>query len=649
MNTQPLPPSELITDLTGHIAWPTIMLFVTIVLGYTLVGFAAFYELVELIWLTPLCCLLSYSSFTVVHDAGHGNIVGGNHQLKWLERTLGWVASFTFVFLPFSLFAKLHDYHHAFTNEYDQDPDFWIRGNSIGIIILKAVTVPFHYLYIAATRLRKHSAINNTFVTSSIYWLLMLSIVTGSIALGAFDYVFYLLILPVLPSAILLGILFDWLPHTPSKTLQPLYNTRIIFFPFANVITFGQSYHLVHHLFPRIPWYQYKQGYHRIKPLLKEHNATIEYALYKTPSPEISAYATPFKNPKHQHQLQAPNTPFKLGLQVEKIDKLTHKSVLITFEPLEQKLPFNAGQYVVISHLFNNQHLSRCYSICSAPSASQLQIAVKQTTNGVMSSYLTKQLRCGDYLTLSGAFGDFTYQPSQTLPVLLIAAGSGITPMMSIIKTALSSNSTNKITLIYCNKSIADCMFYQTLTTLAAQNSVRLSIVWCWSNPQAVEAYGTTKARLDETLLTEIMQLLPMQQLTYICGPELLTAWVQPTLVKLGILPQNIACELFNTPVKKTSEAENEKTYQVEVIDHGTCKQFNATSSQTLLNAALAQNIDLPYACKDGKCGTCKATKLNGKVSYHNPSAILTEQEIARGVILTCQCYTHSNITIEIN
>ncbi len=300
------------------------------------------------------------------------------------------------------------------------------------------------------------------------------------------------------------------------------------------------------------------------------------------------------------------------------------------------------GQFLTfIFHKPNGEEARRNYSISSSPVLSeQLQVTVKRIPNGEYSRWFVDSAKEGDILTTIGASGFFTLPDDiqSYQQVFFFAAGSGITPVYSLVKTILINYRAIYIILIYSNSSPGHTIFYQQLKDLQSQFFDRLQIEFLFSSEKSV-----LHKRLGIYLLERFLEKYSKQpinsQLFYLCGPFEYMRMITIVLKNNGVATGNIHKEIFNIekPVQKAEPADKD-IHEVTLVLGDTEYRFSTQYPQTILQAAKALKIPVPYSCESGQCGTCAATCTSGKVwMWHNE--VLMEEEIAAGRVLTCTGY----------
>lgn len=323
-------------------------------------------------------------------------------------------------------------------------------------------------------------------------------------------------------------------------------------------------------------------------------------------------------------------------LQIKEVQRLTDDAVVISFSVPKEITPsfsFTAGQYLTLSHTIKGGKIKRSYSICSAPHEEILRIGIKAIPNGLFSNYANTQIKAGDTLEVGAPEGRFIYEPNGNNNLLLLAAGSGITPILSIAKTALKKTD-GKVVLVYGNRSEDDSMFTDEIQTLQTAYDQRFEVVHIYSRKKAANAlFG----RIDMSHINYVRNTL-FSQLNfddfYICGPAgMIEASVQ-ALSDSGVNDQNIHVEHFTGGVEIDRSVEGLVEYEV-VLDDET-HSFSTDASKTLLEAAIDAGVDPPYSCQGGVCGSCIGRVKEGEVSMVS-NQILSDSEVAEGLVLTCQ------------
>jgi ferredoxin-NADP reductase/fatty acid desaturase len=618
------------------IAWGTILLFAAYLFTYYIVISCALGGTIPYGVASALCSYLAYVGFTVVHDAGHGSIVKNGSPLKPLETILGWITSIPLLVMPYPLFKRIHDRHHAFTNDPDRDPDHFKFGNKWYQVVLNCLYIPVQYLYLTITKLRNIKTIRDTFPTTIIYFGVVISTLTSLIYYGYFEELLYLVFIPNIISIFILTMFFDYIPHYPHKSVDRYHDSRIYPSKLLNCILLGQNYHLIHHMYPRLPWYKYMEVYERILPDLEANKSPIE---------NISGGFRPgFMKSPYVKVLQDNGRSVNMLLKVDEIEHLNSTAVTVRFKlPKGEQLQYKAGQYVIISKWLRGEQQTRCYSLCSSPNKAELKIAVRQQESGLMSSYINNELAIGKELIVQGPFGDFIYPPTHDGEIdqlVLVAAGSGITPVLSILETALEESLKKQVHLIYACRSINSIMFFEHIESLkkAYPDSFRITY--------AIDKAELGVGRLDRELLISLLPDTLESNKTefYICGPQGMKELVTTALLNCNVQAMRINVEAF---VAATIEPIG-KLHQIVIsLADGQQHTLEVASNQTVLEVAKQKGVRLPHACGSGTCGTCKFKVLEGE----NPTiddAIpgISAEDKAAGFTLVCQCMPFGDLSL---
>lgn len=327
-------------------------------------------------------------------------------------------------------------------------------------------------------------------------------------------------------------------------------------------------------------------------------------------------------------------------LKVSEIRPETADAVSIKFEipaTLQPEYLFKQGQYLTLKIHINGQEVRRSYSICTAPHEKEWRVAVKIVEGGLVSGFLNRKLNVGDTVDVMTPMGSFNTPLSgaHEKQYVLWAGGSGITPMLSIIKSVLYIEKKSRIRLIYANRNADSSIFKTELERLQNQHPA-LDIHWI---------YDTEQGPLNAAACNTLIQQLPDSNAEhFICGPGALMETVKQALQNSGINQNHIHIEYFNTVLQETTLQETTKnsfsgTSNVKVIQYGIETEFELPdSSISVLDAAIEAGVDAPYSCKGAVCCTCRAKIISGNAEMKANFA-LTEDEVKAGYILTCQAY----------
>ena len=339
------------------------------------------------------------------------------------------------------------------------------------------------------------------------------------------------------------------------------------------------------------------------------------------------------------------------SLKVKEIVKETNDTVSVSFqvpEDLKEAYAFTPGQYLTLKLTINNEEQRRSYSICSS-SAEDITVAVKRVENGLVSSYLNEVLKENDEMEVMTPEGNFTLVTDQAKKRKFVgfAAGSGITPIMSMIKELSMDETETVFTLFYSNKMESDVIFKHQLDQLAGDN---LKINYIYTRQKLNNPL--LEGRIDKSKATELIKAdlsCLNADAFYLCGPEEMIFNVKSALEEFGVLKTKIKFELFTTPVlmaEKPKQQEADENFDgealVTVIYDDEEIDFNLNKDgDTILDAAMDNDVDVPFSCKGAVCCTCKAKVTEGKVTM-DANYALSDQEVEDGYVLACQSHPAS-------
>lgn len=309
----------------------------------------------------------------------------------------------------------------------------------------------------------------------------------------------------------------------------------------------------------------------------------------------------------------------------------------------ERIYEYKAGQFLTFNFKGITGDQRRSYSISSSPLLKEpLSITVKRVENGEFSRYFIDHAKVGDVLQCAGVGGLFTLpeEIENYNQLFFLAAGSGITPVYSLIKTALQQAPTLSIVLIYSNRSAQQTIFYHALQELATKNRGRLKIDFLFSTSNNI-----LKSRLNNSLLSSMLDdylnTTKEKTLAYICGPIEYLDTVNITLLTDGIPKTNIRKEIFTSFTPEIVELPPDTLpHKVRIKLKNRITEMTVQHPVSILHQAMKEGIALPYSCESGQCGSCAARCTNGHVwiAYNE---ILTERELNQGLILTCQGFPY--------
>jgi ferredoxin-NADP reductase/fatty acid desaturase len=609
---------------------------------------------------------VTFAMYTVVHESAHHSA----GKLTWVNEVLGRLSvPFVAAYASFPSLRFAHGQHHRHTNAaVPADPDAWTSRGPRWQLPLRWLTLDFAYArcYFGRLRSRPPHELAETLVV-------LAAALSAAVALVTTGHGGELLLAYLLPQRLGLGLLawaFGWLPHhgLPAAGRFGATRVRVGLEWLLSPVLLAQNLHLVHHLHPAVPFHRYRRVWLENREAYLAHDVPIRTATgrdltadeYRAaagldcgPDVDVPAPAPPPLGPSRFHRLR-----------VREIRPLTADAVAITFyvpPQLTEEFRFTPGQHVAVRAVVDGQPVRRTYSICAPASSGELRIAVKRRPGGAFSGFATTTLAAGDFLDVLPPSGGFTLtpDPSRTAHYVALAAGSGITPVLSIVVSALSAEPHSRATLLYVNTSGATTLFGRELSALAEGFGGRLHVVHYRTDerdpdlhahrPRHFDTIGEALAisheryqrgRLDGTRLRALLQnrLHPAKvDEWFLCGPRGLMELARRTLADADVPEENVHFELFRGAAPLRDPAGTPARLAVTLGGTTTC--VPARAGETVLDAALRAGFEVPYSCTGGACGTCRATLLHGQVDMDVRYA-LTEDDVAAGRILTCRSRT---------
>ena len=351
-------------------------------------------------------------------------------------------------------------------------------------------------------------------------------------------------------------------------------------------------------------------------------------------------------------------------LKTTKVAKETNDCINIAFEipeNLKNQFKFKQGQYINVRFVLNGEDLRRSYSIVNAPSegGSEIEVLVKHLEGGKVSSYLNNEVQLGDELEVFEPQGHFytNYHPTNEKTYIGLAAGSGISPVLSNIKEALYQEPKSNAYLFFSNKSFNDIIFRRDIDALAEQFDGRLKVVYLLSREKHFEDElfeGRISAEKLEKLFERFTDINVQESTFFICGPTEMIKDISDYLKKEKKVPSlQVMYEYYSAPDEEGNAEMSEEFKAIPnlesmvtvIIDDDEYSFHLNSKKNSILDEAIKEKLPVPFACKGGVCCTCKAQVLEGEV-FMEKNFALTEDEVEKGFVLTCQCHPTTNVVM---
>ncbi len=374
-----------------------------------------------------------------------------------------------------------------------------------------------------------------------------------------------------------------------------------------------------------------------------------------------------------------------LELTVHSVIKETADAITIRFEPPEGGLSYQAGQFLTLILPMDGQEVRRSYSLCTSPATdSYPSVTVKRVASGQVSNYLNDTLKPGDTVRVVEPMGMFTttIDPTQQRHLVMLGGGSGITPLMGLLKSVLHQEPRSKVSLIYANRDAASIIFRQSLEALTQEYAERFHVVHVLED--TTDYTGALEGRVTTERLPELLKGLPFKESAteyFLCGPQGMMEHVRKALKKMDVPPHLVHKESFVTSkttatvdttsdfegttttsegptatwdndsppgAYQTSQATVTEAHEVTVHYEGETYRFTVTPESSILETALALDIDLPYSCQSGLCTACMGKCTSGRMKLDEEDS-LAEEDLKQGYVLTCVGHPlTSDVVIEI-
>ena len=335
-----------------------------------------------------------------------------------------------------------------------------------------------------------------------------------------------------------------------------------------------------------------------------------------------------------------------VSLIIKEVIQETPSAVSLVFsipESLKPDFNFVPGQFITLRAEINGTEVRRAYSLSSSPNEQDIKVSVKKIANGSFSVYANDHLKAGDEIDVLFPEGKFQLKidKNNTANYMAFAAGSGITPIMSMIKTVMTEEANSKFVLVYGNKSTSETMFFKELLELQTQHPGRLFLEFIYSRENTDGAHfgRIDKSTVNFAVKNKFKDLVFSN--FYLCGPETMISTVQEVLTENKINPDTIHYELFTSSATAV-EGNEEGSATVKVVVDDEEITITADKKLTLLDNVLNEDIDAPYSCKGGVCCSCICRVVEGEANMP-VNNLLTDSEIAEGLVLACQTYAVSD------
>lgn len=347
-------------------------------------------------------------------------------------------------------------------------------------------------------------------------------------------------------------------------------------------------------------------------------------------------------------------------LTVTGIHKTIRDAVVLTLSPSPdqaQEFAFTQGQYLTLRRDFEGEEIRRSYSICASPDDGVLQVGIKKVAGGAFSTWANEQLIIGDTIEAMPPAGRFfaPLAPGKARHYLGFAGGSGITPVLSIIRTVLRREPKSTFTLVYANRAVNSIMFREELEDIKNLHLGRFNVLHVLENDaQEIDLFtGRVSEEKCAALIESGWIDIDATDFAFICGPEPMMLGIVTALEKAGLAKDRIKFELFSSaqpgrlprPSNSQGAADAGASTTIRVTLDGATQSFSAPRGISVLEATQAQQIDAPYSCKAGVCSTCRCRVIEGEVEMLTNHA-LEDYEVEKGFVLSCQAYPLTDLLV---
>ncbi|MCF8569176.1 fatty acid desaturase [Gordonia sp. HY002] len=638
------------------ISWPIVGIFGLGIGTFGVSAWAALTGALPSVATIALSAASIFVLFTVLHDASHYSI----STRRWVNVAFGRVAMF-FVspLISFKSFSFIHISHHRNTNDGASDPDHFISGSPRWQLPFRfpAMDLPYVGFVLRNIKRRPRGEMIETFGLAA----LAVACIVGATMTG---HLWTLAVVYLIPERVAMFVLawwFDWLPHhdLPDTQRENRYRAtrnRVGGEWVLTPLLLSQNYHLVHHLHPSIPFYRYVAAWRKNEQAYLDRDAALITAFGK----ELDAGS--YDEWKRLNGQLAPLLPLRVPagstatkatahtIPVAEVRHLTADSIELTLDvpaDLRDQFAFRPGQHITIRHTVGGEQIRRNYSLCTPAASGDIAIAVRRVPGGVFSNYAVESLSAGDSLEVMTPTGNFGPQLDELARdhIVAVAGGSGITPILSIVRTALAIQTETRCTLFYGNRSADTTMFLDELRDLEYRYADRLRVVHIRSAEQNHPA--DLRGRIDIDLITELLREdLRSVDSWFLCGPAEMTTTLYGSLIEQGVPDDRVDIELFHG-VQRSGDPDGGTAATATVTLSGIDHEVEVASGDSILEASLRGGLDAPYACMGGACGTCTAKVVSGTATM-DQNFTLDRGQVEAGYVLTCQARpTSSSLCVD--